>query len=407
MGKFPYSAPTPSVPDRLISDCIVPSLTWLRSNQNDDGSWGGDHILDRVVATCHATMALLSAGFLTSDAVLVKAARFLVSDRVTVHTWGFWRIAPLINIQDAQPMVLNDLDAVAQRITRRSGGPHPDQIMELFLMKMLMVLGRVDEAAQHSDAILRDFSPADGWFGRADTSTHAIAVLAALERPPVNMRAMTASTARIVKGQCVRHGPGLVSWGDRVSTTAYTIMNLLESPLRDRSPFRELAQEGAAWIASQRRPDGSWRPETPPYGGEGEIAHPAYFTSVALRGLLAYVDAGLNAKALIQSTYAQATADELQDKLAAQRRHNHALTRTNHRWRVAAGLTVLLAVVSSAVLLAYNYRSLFTSNWSSVSGIAILVLGAVIVLVFDLFDYSTRITQWARKRLASRKPDKN
>jgi len=183
-------------------------------------------------------------------------------------------------------------------------------------------------------------------------------------------------------------------------------MNLLESPLRERSLFRELAKDGAAWIASQRRHDGSWQPETPPYGGEGEIVHPAYFTSVALRGVLAYVDFSLNnARALVQSTYAQTTVTEMQDRLATQHRRNEVLIRSNRRWRVGTGLTALAVVVSSGALLASNYGSVFASNWGGVSGIAVVVLGAVIVLVFDLFDYATRITQWTQRQLARRKVD--
>lgn len=100
MKPFPYSTPAPNRPNELVSGSIVTGLHWLIDNQHDDGSWGGDSLLDRVIATCHSSMALLSAGFMITDPTLQGALRFLVSDRVTVHTWSFWRIAPLVNWPD-------------------------------------------------------------------------------------------------------------------------------------------------------------------------------------------------------------------------------------------------------------------------------------------------------------------
>ena len=141
MRPFPYSAPAPNIPNQLVAGSIIPGLFWLIDNQHEDGSWGGDSMLDRVIATCHSSMALLSAGFMLTDPALQGALRFLLSDRITVHTWGFWRIAPLVNSPGNQHIVQDDLRAIFDRVDRRSGSPHPDQLLELFLMKILIVLG--------------------------------------------------------------------------------------------------------------------------------------------------------------------------------------------------------------------------------------------------------------------------
>lgn len=293
-----------------------------------------------------------------------------------------------------------DLCAIIDRIDRRSGSPHPDQLLELFLIKILTLLDRKADAAKYMAPILNDYSPENGWFGRADTTTHAIAVLAALDRPPVNLRTLITTADRIVRTRCVRHAPGLASWGGRVSTTAYTIMNLLESPLRDRQAMRDLAGAGVRWVSSQQRADGSWSPETPPFGGEGEIVHSAYFTAVALRCMLAYADATLdNAIGLVQASHARARTGSLMAEILKHQAAGRQYLTSSRRWRAAA-VVIMTAVVVGAILTAgYEFRMALLSNWGGVTGLAIVVVAAVAVLIFDLLHYSSVLARWIRSRL--------
>jgi len=394
MKRFPYSAPAPNTPPRLVSEAIVPGITWLIDNQREDGSWGGDSLLDRVIATCHSSMALLSAGFMLADPVLRGAVQFLTSDRITVHTWGFWRIAPLANSPADRYTVHDDLHTILDRVNRRSGSPHPDQLLDLFLMKVLIVLGRQADAARFAGPVLDDYSPENGWFGRADTTTHAIAVLAALDQAPANLPEMLTTADHVVRTRCVRHGPGLVSWGDRVTTTAYTVINVLESPLCERPALLDLAAQGARWISSQQQSDGSWSPETPPYGGEGEIVHPAYFTAVALRCILAYVDSTVGSiGGLVQASYVQARVAKL---VAVETRY----AVSNRRWRTATIAVTTATALTGISAAGYKFKEALQSNWSGVAGLAIVVIAAIIVLIFDLVHYSSSITRWIRSRLS-------
>jgi Prenyltransferase and squalene oxidase repeat len=373
------------------------------ASQNADGSWGGDSLLDRIVATCHGCMALLSAGFMPADDALRNAFGFLLSDRIAVHTWGFWRIAPLVRSGMGADAVEADLRDIRGRVERRSGAPHPDQVLELFLVKILVVLGRHTEAVQYVEAIMGDFKPDEGWFGRADTTTHAAATLAALSPTAIDIDEVLRTAGRVVRSRYVRHGPGHISWSDRVSTTSYTLINLLESPLWDLVVVRDLSHDAVRWICSLQRSDGSWAPETPPYGGEGEIVHPAYFTAVALRGIIAYVHATKGNITAIQSDYGRLRLAEVGSRFREiQAERTYYLT-VSRRWRLGAMSAFVTLVVGISALLLYQFKSLFLSNWASVAGIAVIAFGAVVVMVLDLLDYLVRLLRWLGSKMLTRR----
>src|SRR5262249_28115540 len=127
------------------------------------------------------------------------------------------------------------------------------------------------------------------------------------------------------------------------------------------------------------------------------------FTAVALRGVIAYVHATMGDTTAIQSDYRRVRLAEVGSRLReiqAERAYYFALSR---RWRLGAMVAFFTLAFGISALLLYQFKGLFFSNWAGVAGIAVIVFGAVVVMVLDLLDYLVRLLRWLRSKILTRR----
>lgn len=262
---------------------IADIALWLQGRQNLDGSWGGSGMLDRVVATNHATMALMAAGFPEQHPTIQAARRWMTSSTVQRHNNSYWVLGALAAFE-VKPNAENQTQITALENILKSGAkPHPNQLVEAFYLRVLSAAQLAGDAQTKTSAlefIKRNYTSGSGWFSRADSTSDGYAALYEFDQ---------AESARIRSEilefltRSAHQGAGASTWGAPIST-AYTVMNIVSTDLIDdprMSPLVEAAVNGIA--ASQKQ----WKDATKPFGGDGDISSPEYPTAVMCRAMIA------------------------------------------------------------------------------------------------------------------------
>lgn len=266
--------------------CVAQSVDWLLDTQDRAGFWGSDALLDRVIATCHAVMTLQACGFPATERPVKDGVRWLCGDEANKHLWIVWRYGPLSGVPSREEVVRQDI-ARLRRLVAAGSSPHPEQVIELNLLKLIH-LGYTqpigDEKQRLLTAVLQRYTDADAWFGRADTTSHALAVLNGLNFP--DKQSVMAQGISLIARSARVTGPHAV-WQESTTSTAYTIMNLAEAEfLGAERSLVDLCSKACSWLEYEHDQTATWRGD-PPYGGTGDITNPAYFIAVAARAILA------------------------------------------------------------------------------------------------------------------------
>ena len=386
-----------------IAESAGRGLVWLLGQQNsDDGSWGNPIPLDQLISTCHACLTLLVAGFPITSPAVSKGISYLRSDAVANHDSGYWRLAPLAGVPGAGV----EVEASLEQLRRMVGGhaaPSPDQLMAVFLMKALGYLGQWDEAAQYEPMVIARFDPEQGWSGRADSTSHALAVLMDLAQhggSGLTEEMITTGTRLIIESAAPGGGPEYTSWVGRVTSTAYTLINIIESPLWENPTLKERCRRAANWIRTKQTIDGYWPFEDPPYGGATEITSPCYYTAVAIRGLIAY-GSMVNPAFLMEVeevfSHVRDTNIARREEILKQQTEISKATAGSARaaamrWRVA---TIIMAASVTSIAVFHYRKSLV-----GIGKVVLIVFAVVggIAAVTQLMEYFGRIRNRRRER---------
>ena len=107
-----------------------------------------------------------------------------------------------------------------------------------------------------------------------------------------------------------------------------------------------------------------------------------------------------NAAGLVQASYAQAQVARLTAEISTHQTAGARYLTLSRRWRAAAITAMTAVALGSAFAVGYKFRTTLLSNWGGVTGLAIVVVAAITVLIFDLFHYSSGISRWIRSRLS-------
>ncbi len=398
-----YSLGSASVGDSSpIAESAGLGLVWLLGQQNaDDGSWGDRIPLDQLISTCHACLTLLVAGIPLTSPALSNGITYLRSDAVANHSSGYWRIAPLAGVPGASIEVEQSLEQLRWMVGGHAA-PSPDQQMAVFLVKTLGYLGRWDEAVRYEPIVVSRFDPEQAWSGRADSTSHALAVLMDLAQHGgvgLTGEMVTIGTRLIIESAAPGGGPEYTSWVGRVTSTAYTLINIIESPLWENQRLQQRCRRAANWIRTKQTIDGYWPVEDPPYGGATEITSPCYYTAVAIRGLIAY-GSMVNPAFLIE---VEEVVNRVRDVDIARR--EQALKQQAEVSRVAAesarvaairwrAATIAMAACVTGVAL-FHYRKSLADT-----GKVVLVFFAVvggIAAIMQLIEYFGRVRNRRRE----------
>lgn len=157
-------------------------------------------------------------------------------------------------------------------------------VSEVFQLSALRIAGHTNNRIrQYISVVLDEWTEHSCWRGRALATAQALAVLSDYEFE--NKTRIFEIGKQFIKIKADREGE-LTSWGGRVSDTSYIVIHISESLLADAPELRELAGMAVNWLEAQMNKKGYWRGETPPYGGD--VTSNEYFTSLALRALIAY-----------------------------------------------------------------------------------------------------------------------
>lgn len=382
---------------------VVAGIEALLARQHDDGSWGSNHPLDRVVSTCHSTMLLLSLGTPASDTEVSRALTYLASPYVGSFQWGFWRLAPMLGVPGYEALVERDLGDIERHI-ETNAGPSPDQPLTTFAARAYQWLHEPEKAKPHIEAIIGAYRNETAWSGRADATSHALsAVLNSDQASSFSSDSLTRAINLIVL-QANRHELGLVSWGGRVTSTAYVAMNVIETErLRTETRLRALLPSARDYLLSGQQQDNLWLVEPTPYGGDLEIVERDYYSAVALRGLVA-ICSFLNEDFLQQVYYilmsntrtrgtsAISRLSTLEQEHARERREATLLRRF---WQFSTIAALLLLLIPQALVripqLAASLGLVGGANsdvilgrygsWASIIALVIAVAGGLISLI--------------------------
>lgn len=336
---------------------VAKGILALRSRQHEDGSWGSEHPLDKVVATCQCTMALLCIGTPASDPSISKALSFLASSYVDQYQWGFWRVGPMLRIQAYRQLVEADLVGIERRIASKSGSPSPEQPLATFLAGAYQCIGEAVKAGPHLDAIVLAYGRDQAWFGSAAATSHALAVLLRSDRAGSVTEEIFRRSVELIAFQASRHAD-LASWEGRVTSTAYIAMNAVECDrMRKAAPIVALLPQAKNFLLSRQGKDYLWATESPPYGGDLEITEPDYYTAVALRGLVAICateDDGFLAQvwyimSLTVERASEVVRTDAEETVRGLLQANGRSTRRAHAWRAAALLLLLIILIPQVV----------------------------------------------------------
>jgi hypothetical protein len=273
---------------------IRESVEWLIARQSEDGYWGSGSVIRQMVCTCQAVMTLIDVGFDPTFEPIDKALKWLKSPQAKNANNSFQRIAPFIAAKVRDKEIKKILTDIRSYIKVGGFGPFPSFSLQMFLLRCLIERG-VDledpEIKELLKEVLEDQDLEDGGWRKVRKSptitAFGIWILKILGDNEFNSRIKIAldfiKENKIEKPEPTKIG---VCWENNVASTAYIMMDLIAAGLYTKDDMRELIDRAKDYILSNRRDDGSWSPGPPPFGGEVEDAE--YFTSIAIRGLVAY-----------------------------------------------------------------------------------------------------------------------
>lgn len=267
---------------------VYRGLKWLEARQNRNGSWGQGKALDRVIATCHAIMTLLAAGYPANHATVQKGIDWLNQGEDHKHMWVLWRIGPMLNIPKYKEQVERDL-ARLKEYWSASTAPHPDQLLELTILKVLLYMGRDKEDKEvqyYLQSILDKRTEDTGWRNRADTTANALSIISHFDFP--DKRHIIDASLKFIQLKASEIDRDRISWEGLGTSTSYVVMNLVESNLSEERSVAGLIEKAVNWLLGRQHKAGYWEPEDPPYGGTGDITSPDYYTAAILRGIIAF-----------------------------------------------------------------------------------------------------------------------
>jgi hypothetical protein len=267
---------------------VYKALRWLEKRQNRDGSWGKGSALDRIIATCHALMALLSCGYPSDHKAIVRGINWLTKGDVNQHLWSFWRIGPMLKLPGYEKYIENDLKRIKELINGHTA-PHPDFLPQIFLLKVMLLLGRTKddpEVQRYLKMVLDEWNEEICWRNRSDTTSHALAIINEFDFP--NKERVVSASKRLIRLKASEIGPNHLCWEGRGTSTAYVIMNFIDSGFRDDPDLTPLMAKAVNWLADKQQPEGNWDIEIPPFGGTGDITSPDYYTAVIVRSIVAF-----------------------------------------------------------------------------------------------------------------------
>lgn len=287
--RFAVAPQSVGAPHPLIP-VIVSSLERLAARQNRDGSWGRGAVLDRLICTCHVTMALQAGGYGLTHPTLVAAKQWLCSPEADNHNNSYWIAGPLAAWAATDPhvaqLVGRKLDVLSVAIEGHAQ-PHPDQFMQYFYINLAFGLPEPRDMrtlSRFADQIKAMWNPSDGIAHRADTTSVAFAALEKID--PAFAAEIRADVVRLMQSWAHNAGSSQAYWRNPVST-AYTIMNWAESSLSEQLALNWVVEQSVSWLQARQRPDGLWESDMP-YGGQGDITSLDYPTAAIVRALIAY-----------------------------------------------------------------------------------------------------------------------
>lgn len=361
---------------------VCESLNLLAARQNRDGSWGKHSALDKLIATCHATMTLLAAGVSTSERVIEKARRWLCAPNTGQHNNSYWTLGPLAAMAEYHPEVVPAIQRETAKLCAAidSGAqPHPDQYAQAFYLSIVKAVPSISSEQtirRYIEAIRSNWNREKGWAQRADTTTGCYAILRRFDRAFADE--IQADVVRLVDRWADRPELNYTRWRNPIST-AYTVMNSVESGLIHAPEIRNRVDEAVAWLVASRDGRGVWVSDVP-FGGTGDIKSPDYPTAVITRSLLAHLSV------------------ETPDVQAAVLAHGLAKARAKLRrqrlWLIGLGLTSL--VLGGALVGPAFWGSLLTLNVALVfAGIGVFFR----LLAWAFPDARERLVVWLKRRM--------
>ncbi len=273
-----------SAPARNLSNALL----WLENSQNKNGSWGaGSFNLDTFICTNHVVMAFLGAGYTADHKSVKDGLAWLASKELDKNNAPYWRIAPMGNIPKYNEVVSRDLIQLRRAVENRAS-PHADQMLESYYVRCLKALDdfkNESEIEKYASFLVDEWNYEKGWLERADTTTDCWLAVEHLDSKRI--KKIRLRIPRLLEGWSSQIDGRYVFWSSPIST-AYVIMNLLDSSLIRQDRIKTLLQRSATWLYSIQQEDGSWQASELPYGGTGDLKSEYYPTGAIVRALVAY-----------------------------------------------------------------------------------------------------------------------
>jgi hypothetical protein len=239
-------------------------------------------------------MTLVDFGFPRAFGPIQAGLSWLKSEEVEAANNRYQRIAPYIALQVEPIETQKILNEIREYVKRGGFGPFPTFSLHMFLLRCLYCMGI--RQGEEVELLLRDVLEdqdieGDGGWRRTrkspTTTAFGIWVLGAFGKGGFEDRIEKAiaflKTKKIETPDPTRVG---ICWENNAASTAYIVMDLIGCGLYTRDDVRDIVDRAKDYIISKRTKEGSWPRDPPPFGGE--VQDPEYFTSVSIRGLLAF-----------------------------------------------------------------------------------------------------------------------
>jgi hypothetical protein len=271
-----------------VAIAIAGGVNFILSEQDADGTWGGQDPLNRLINTTHATMALQSVGFSSDISLLRKPLAFLRDIDQDRNVAFFWRAAAFLNVPTYEKEVIHDIEFIWRY--RQRIGAHRDYPVPFFLLKMIrfaIVKKRLSvRPEQVIDWILQEWSDDSCWYKRPSITSMALALI--YDMTFKRKRAILRKSVEFLEQQYQPVTRDSGRFSDNLAETCFVVFNLCERDILAQtfcSSLPVLVNKAANYILACRRADGTWD-SPPPFGGITETR--VYSTAVAIRSILAY-----------------------------------------------------------------------------------------------------------------------
>lgn len=264
---------------------IYESLQWLRKRQNRDGSWGKkDNTLDKIVTTSHVIMSFLAAGYPSKLKFIQKGINWLTEGEGSTHDYCFWRIGPLLNIEEYSGIIERDIELMRQYHEIRIK-PDPAQIIELFFLNVLKVLNREKSSLGQrlTNFMADEWKEEACWYNKATTTSFALSVIG--EENLQDRKEIIEKSKELIRKKANDEGNS-ANWEGKITSTSYVIISITESWLKSDKILYDLCDKAVNWIINQQKGQSFWPSEEPPYGGK--ITSNEYSTALAIRALISF-----------------------------------------------------------------------------------------------------------------------